>query len=255
MRIAINLATRPFADLGPALKRLRIAMGVLALVVIALVIGLRAIHQKAEEARARDHSLDGKIAHVTQERQDYQALMRRPENAQVLMQAVSLNQLFDEKAFSWTLAMENLETVLPGGVQVTSIEPVRAKDGHITLRLRVVGPRDRAIELVQNLEHSKRFLLPRIVGESAESAGGPGQRMQPVSASDRVNFDLLAEYNPAPPEELKKAKKKAAAAKESGQSPEPEQPGVALGPGLRRPPYTGMPRPKAPHKPHAGVAR
>ena len=96
--------------------------------------------------------------------------MQQPANAQLLDQAEALNQLFDEKAFSWTLAMEDLETVLPGGVQVTSIEPIRDKDGHITLHLRVVGPRDLADDLVRNLEHSRRFLLPRIVGENAESA-------------------------------------------------------------------------------------
>ena len=115
---------------------------------MALGLGLRAFHQKAEAARARDHSLDGQIARITQERQGYQAMMRQPENAEVLAQAEALNKLFDEKAFSWTLAMEDLETVLPGGVQVTSIEPNRDKDGHITLHLRVLGPRDRAIELV-----------------------------------------------------------------------------------------------------------
>jgi type IV pilus assembly protein PilN len=97
--------------------------------------------------------------------------------------------------------MEDLETVLPSGVQVTSIEPARAKDGPITLKLRVVGPRDRAVELVQNLEHSKHFLLPRIVGESSESTGGPAERLEPVSASNRVNFELLADYNPAAPME------------------------------------------------------
>ena len=43
--------------------------------------------------------------------------------------------------------MEDLETVLPSGVQVTTLEPIRDKDGHITLRLRVLGPRDRSIQL------------------------------------------------------------------------------------------------------------
>ena len=71
-----------------------------------------------------------------------------------------------------TPAMENLETVLPAGVQVTQIQPVRAKNGQITLQLRVLGPRDLSVELVRNLEHSKRFLRPRISGESAESSGG-----------------------------------------------------------------------------------
>ncbi len=107
-----------------------------------------------------------------------------------------LNQLFDEKAFSWTLAMEAMETVLPGGVQVTSIEPIRDKDGHITVHVRVVGPRDRADDLVANLEHSRRFLQPRIVGESAESSNSPSQRQEPISISNRFDFDLLADYNP-----------------------------------------------------------
>jgi type IV pilus assembly protein PilN len=209
MRISLNLATRPFADVGPAIKRLRIAMGVLALVAIGLVLGLRAFDQKAEIARARDHSLDGQIAHIAQERQGYQNLMSEPANVQLLQQAGALNKLFDEKAFSWTLAMEDLETVLPSGVQVTTIEPVRAKDGHITLHLRVIGPRDRAVDLVRNLEHSKRFLLPRIVGENAEATAGAGERLEPVSESNRVNFDLLAEYNPALPGEHRTAKKRA----------------------------------------------
>jgi type IV pilus assembly protein PilN len=256
MRISLNLASRPFADLGPAIKRLRIAMGVLAVVAIGLIFGLRDLHQKAEEARARDHSLDGQIDSIAQERQRYQALMHQPANAQLLDQVGTLNRLFDEKAFSWTLAMEDLETVLPGGVQVSTLEPIRGKDGHITLHLRVIGPRDRAVELVRNLEHSKRFLLPRIVGENTESAGGPGQRMEPVSASNRVDFDLLAEYNPALPGERRAARKPSSAREGSGSQPilraVPPASGPAFIPQTRmnrngfsgpgRPPYTGTPQ-------------
>ena len=203
MRISINLATRPFADIGPAIKRLRIAMGVLALTAIALGFGLRAVHQKAEEARASERTLDSRIARIAQERQGYQNLMDKPDNAQLLKQADALNRLFDEKAFSWTLAMENLETVLPGGVQVSTLEPIREKDGLITLHLRVVGPRDRAVDLVRNLEHSRRFFQPRIVGETSESSNTPNQRLEPVSASNRFTFDVLADYNPQAPDETK----------------------------------------------------
>jgi type IV pilus assembly protein PilN len=206
MRISLNLATRPFTDIGPLLKRLRIAMAVLAVVAIALGFGVHALDVQAQEARERVRALDNQIARVTRERQSYQAMMREPENAAVLSQAQNLNQLFDEKAFSWTLAMEDLETVLPGGVQVTTLEPTRDKEGHITLHLRVLGPRDRAIQLVENLEHSRRFLSPRISGETSESNGGPNERMQPVSASSRVNFDLLADYVPAGPGERGAAK-------------------------------------------------
>ena len=221
MRIAINLATRPFADLGPAIKRLRIGMGILALVALALGLGLHAVHNRAEQARERERALDTRIALVTQERQNYQNLMDRPDNAQLLKQADALNRLFDEKAFSWTLAMENLETVLPRGVQVSTLEPVRAKDGHITLHLRVVGPRDRSVELVRNLEHSRRFLQPRIIGENSESTNLPNQRMEPVSESNRFTFDLLAEYNPPTQEEARAASKMANNQHESAESASP----------------------------------
>src|SRR5579862_2284629 len=205
MRISINLATRPFADIGPAIKRLRIGMGILALLAIAFGIGLHAVHNQAEQARQRERSIDAQIARVTLERQGYQDLMNRPDNAQLLKQTDALNRLFDEKAFSWTLAMENLETVLPGGVQVSTLEPTREKDGHILLHLRVVGPRDRSVELVRNLEHSRRFLQPRIIGETSESTNLPNQRLEPVSSSNRFTFDLLADYNPPTPDEARAA--------------------------------------------------
>jgi type IV pilus assembly protein PilN len=255
MRVAINLATRPFADIGPLLKRLRIAMGVLALFAIAFGFGLHELHQKAEEARARDHSLDGKIGSLTRERQGYQALMRQPDNAQALQEAENLNQLFDEKAFSWTLAMEDLETVLPAGLQVTTIEPNRNKDGHITLRLRVVGPRDRAVELVKNLEHSRRFSEPRIVGENSESTGRPGEPAEPVSASNRVDFDVLSEYMPASPEERSEANRKARAAERSTVESVTRGSRPRAGVGHGRPPYTGAPQPQSPIQPRAGGPR
>lgn len=248
MRVTLNLATRPFADLGPAIKRLRIGMGVLAFLSILLGFGLHAIHQKAEAARTRAHSLDGQIAQISQEEERYKALMKQPANAQLLLQAAELNQLIDDKTFSWTLAMEDLETVLPGGVQVTSLEPARQKDGHITLKLRVQGPRDRAVDLVRNLEHSRRFLLPRIVGENAADTGErPGsQRLQPVSVADRVDFDVQADYNPATTEERKAASRRAAAKREDETSRSLPRPVHSLplpAPGQGRPPYTGTPNP------------
>lgn len=232
MRITINLASRPYANLGPALKRLRIAMVVLAVLCLLFFIGLHLFDRQANDARARDHSLDGQIARIQAERAAAEAMMRHPNNAQVLIQAEALNRLFDEKAFSWTLAMEAMETVLPGGVQVTSIEPIRAEDGHITVHVRVVGPRDRADELVANLERSRRFLQPRIVGENAESSNSPSQRQEVISISNRFDFDLLADYNPPTLEEERIAARHA---------PKPNSTvplGIANPHGHGRPPYT-----------------
>jgi type IV pilus assembly protein PilN len=201
MRISLNLATRPFTDIGPAVRRLRIAMGVLAVLCILFGLGLHFFDSRAAAARAREHSVDGQIAQIQAERQRAEDIVHMPANAGVLNQAQALNQIFDAKAFSWTLAMEAMETVLPAGVQVTAIEPIREKDGHITVHMRVAGGHDHAVELVRNLEHSRRFLQPRIVNESAETSNAPNTRPGPVSPSDRFDFDLLADYNPPSPEE------------------------------------------------------
>jgi type IV pilus assembly protein PilN len=201
MRVTLNLATRPFTDLGPAIKRLRIGMAVLATLCLLFVLGLHLFDSQAAEARAREHSLDGAIARIQAERQQAQTFMQQPDNAELLTQAEFLNEQFDEKAFSWTLAMEAMETVLPAGVQVTSIEPQRSKDGHITVELRVLGPHDRSVDLVRNLEHSRRFLEPRIESESAESSSNANQQLGPVSASNRFEFELFADYNPPTLEE------------------------------------------------------
>jgi type IV pilus assembly protein PilN len=264
MKITINLATRPFADIGPMMKNLRIAMAALAVVSLGLGLGLYFLHNKAEAARARDHSLDGDIARITHERQGYETMMRQPDNAQVLTEAGNLNRLFDEKSFSWTLGMEDLETVLPGGVQVTTLEPIRDKTGRITLRLRVVGPRDRVISMVQNLEHSRHFLQSRIVGESSETTGMPGERLEPVAATNKFSFEVLADYNPAIQEAKvaadKKAADEAAAAKATATAKTAEiAPHAPVAhtatPGLRKPTVAGagqMPMAGATRAPMAG---
>jgi type IV pilus assembly protein PilN len=201
MRITLNLATRPFTDLGPAIKRLRIGMAVLAALCLLFALGLHLFDSQAAEARAREHSLDGDLARVQAERQRDQEIMRQPANAQTLLQAEFLNERFDEKAFSWTLAMEAMETVLPAGVQVSSIEPQRRKDGHIVVELRVLGPHDRSNDLVRNLERSRRFLEPRIESESAENSNNANLQLGPVSVTNRFEFELVADYNPPSLEE------------------------------------------------------
>jgi type IV pilus assembly protein PilN len=219
MKVTLNLATRPFTDLGPATKRLRIGMGILAGLCLLFILGLHLFDSQAEAARAREHSLDGDIARIEAQRQAAQAYMQQPDNAQLLKQAEFLNDRFAEKAFSWTLAMEAMETVLPAGVEVTSIEPQRTKKGEINVEIRVLGPHNESVDLVRNLERSRRFIAPRIDNEAAESGNNPNSRMQPpVSASNQFEYELFAGYNPPTSEELaaqnSKAREKAYASHE-----------------------------------------
>jgi len=74
----------------------------------------------------------------------------------------------------------------------------------VMIRLRVSGDRDRAVQLVRNLERSKRFLAPRLTGEAtqAKEAGTQGNNFNANSlAPAGVEFEILANYNPLPPGE------------------------------------------------------
>ena len=178
------------------IRQLRLGMGAMAVLLGLLGLGMLHFHQSALRMEARRERLNRALQRLQQQEQADRASMQLPQNARVLTQAEYLNHLFDEKSFSWTETMEDLETTLPTGVEVTAIEPVRDKEGRLTLRLRVTGQRGPVVDLLRAMEQSPRFVHPRIVGENAASGNGPNG-LQPVNAPLLVNFDLLAEYSQA----------------------------------------------------------
>jgi type IV pilus assembly protein PilN len=197
MRVQLNLASRPFVELGPLYLRLRILIVLLAVIAVPLWLLLGSQKRKADEAHARLARVEQNIQAIQTQQALFESQMREPKNAAILSQSQFLNGLFARKAFSWTAVMMDLENVLPSGVQVLNLDPVISKDGKVTIRLRVSGQHDRAVDLIRNLEHSHRFLSPRLADETAETNQN-GQATQQVSAGSNVNFDLLAEFNPLP---------------------------------------------------------
>jgi type IV pilus assembly protein PilN len=198
MRVSLNLASRPYVELRPLYKRLRLLIAVLAVVAVAFWFVLRTEYARAKAAQARVDAIQNRVAEMRAEQQRDQMEMQQPKEAGILHQAQFLNQLFLAKAFSWTAVMIDLERVLPAGVQVTNIDPAVAKDGHVTVRLRVLGPHDRAVDLMRNLEKSQRFLTPRLTAESAETSGNQNTNFQPAALTNGVNFEIIADYNPLP---------------------------------------------------------
>ncbi len=221
MRIAINLATRPFVELRPLLARLRLVMGGLVLLALCLLFGLHSLSQRAQVATQQMDALRARTEVFQRERLGNEARMRQPQNRGVLDRSQFLNALFARKSFSWTAVMMDLERVLPPGIQVTSIEPVISKEGEVSIRLRVSGDRDRAVQLVRNLERSERFVAPRLAGESAltkekaQALAGISNVSLPAGAGtgnevagNGVEFEIFSGYNPLPGEHPRAARKR-----------------------------------------------
>ena len=259
MRISVNLATRPFVELRPLFARLRLAMALLVLTAVAMAFAVHSLAAKAKVATAEMDGLKAQTNKSTEQRARNEARMRQPENQAVLDRSRFLNGLFARKSFSWTAVMMDLERVLPAGVQVTSIDPVIAKDGEVSIKLRVVGDREKTIQLVRNLEHSSRFRAARLSGETAIAAdkakaigattGAPGVQTVADQGPAAVEFEIFSGYNPLPAASAADAKA-AETGKGKDGKPDPEDEDAAPAPVKRKPVVRRAPAvPVAPVRP------
>ena len=235
MRIQINLATRPYVQLDRLVRQLRIGLGVLALLAVTLGVRLHIVTNQAREQQRQVALLNGQADRLQRERAANEARLRQPVNAATLSRNQFLNAVFARKSFSWTAVLMDLEDVLPTGVQVSSIEPLIATSGEVTIRLRVLGDRERTVQLVRNLEHSRRFVSPRLAGEAQQTADRSSARPtlganglpQPVSAAtgpnglppiSGVEFEIVSGYNPLQPSVREKVTPHTAPAKDVGET-------------------------------------
>jgi type IV pilus assembly protein PilN len=204
MNINLNLATRPYIELRSVYARLRILAVILAVIALPMFLVMHLEETMAAAAQARVAQLQQNIETLREQQAHARALVLEGPNAATIREIDFLNRTFRQKSFSWTATMVDLETVLPYGVAVRGIEPLLAPDGHVLIRLRVDGPREQAIAVIRNLEHSRHFVAPRLVQETeVTDQNKQGNRLQPVntslpSAAPLVRFDILSDYRPLP---------------------------------------------------------
>jgi type IV pilus assembly protein PilN len=161
---------------------------VTALLVFLAVNGLI----EGNRDRQQMSKLKTQLAEFDRERSQAEAMLNQPQNRTVRDQSHFLNDLFARKAFSWTLAFEQLEQVMPAHLHVISIHPGISADNNLELKLVVGGEtREQALDLVRKMESSKHFRQTRIDTEKFETANNVN------NSNDRVQFDIDALYVPA----------------------------------------------------------
>jgi len=192
MQLNINLASQPYEDSRQFWTYWGTGIGLLSLVTILLVF--LAVNGFIEGGRDRQQmsKLKTQLAEFDHERSQAEAMLNQPQNRTVRDQSHFLNELFVRKAFSWTLAFEQLEQVMPAHLHVISIHPGISADNNLELKLVVGGEtREQALDLVRKMESSKHFRQTRIDTEKFETANNSSAN------NDRVTFDIDALYVPA----------------------------------------------------------
>src|SRR4051794_7684048 len=137
MKIPINLASQPFRRDRALLAGSIAVCAVLVLTLGALVSLGVADHRQMADTRAEIARLNARVRTLTAEQADVDAVLRKPENAEVLEGTAFLNDLLARKGISWTRIFADLEKVLPYNVRLIQIHPAVDAQNRVTLDMQV----------------------------------------------------------------------------------------------------------------------
>ena len=175
MNISINLASQPFRRDRPLLIGSTIA-GVLLFALFCLLVTLT-LMERSRLAATRNEiaSLETQLRRIGAEQAKLEAVLQRPENAQVLDRSLFLNSLIYRKGISWTKIFADLEEILPHNVRVISIRPSVNAQNQIVLEMSV-GAEQTAplLQLIVKLENSESF------GHTSVSSILPPSQSEPL---------------------------------------------------------------------------
>jgi type IV pilus assembly protein PilN len=166
MKLTINLATRIYIDM----KRLNFfTAGAIVLLTLLLLFNAYKISSGFQEKGRLNHGitvLEGKtrkIKSAAVPEKQYQALLSSIRFA---------NGIIERKTFDWLMLFDRLESIVPDGIAISSIEPSPKDDS-----LKLAGAAKSFGNLrkfVENLEESQFFTEVYLVSQS--EAQGPSGR-------------------------------------------------------------------------------
>jgi type IV pilus assembly protein PilN len=145
MNLQINLATRVYVNTS----RLRLAIGVISLVLAALLYAnifnlISNFHEIGRLTEKTSHDRRSAPADLVPEK-EYQQLMARVQFA---------NDILKKRSFDWLLLLDHFEAVVPDGVVLTAVTPGKEKEIKLSGAAYQFANVRRFLE---NLESSKGF--------------------------------------------------------------------------------------------------
>jgi len=175
MKIPINLASEPFRR-DRAMLIASAAVALLMAATLAVLVSLaRADSLQLADVRREVAQLRSQIAAASRKQAGFEAIIRKPENAQVLETSVFLNSLLSRKGISWTRVLADLEKTMPPNVRMLNIQPYVTGRNQVVLSLQVgsEGP-EPVIQFYKALEASDVF------GEVSQNTYQPPSQSEPL---------------------------------------------------------------------------
>jgi type IV pilus assembly protein PilN len=188
MRLDINLATHPHEDARAFYFRASATLGAIALVTALLILITLRQWRNTRDISAELGQVQHQISQLDKEKAKSEEILNRPENRGTRDRSRFVNSLIAQKSFSWTQVFADLEKLMPTQVHLVSINP-ELKQNQISMRMVVGGTsREKAIDLLHNLENSRHFREPRELSEQTQ--------VRPVAGQDTIQIEISAVYVP-----------------------------------------------------------
>lgn len=199
MRIRINLASQPYEDAKQYLARWGTFLAILGVVTVALVWFTVYSVRRSSDINRKLSQMRTNISTLDQEKAGAERMLALPQNRGTVDKSEYLNGIFARKAFSWTTVFSDMEKLMPSGLRVLSITPELDEQNQLHVHIMVGGEnRDRALELVRNLEKTPRF-RDVILRSDVMNVTTTGSQISSSEEHDPIRFDIIARYLPGVP--------------------------------------------------------
>ncbi len=173
--MTLNFARVPFRN--ERLSQLIFSIAAIGLVAATVVHGVvltRYLQREREELDSKVQAYEEEVAEVEESLSRKRIELDSKKNEARDERIRFLSSIYRQKNFSWTGLFNELESISPAAVRITSIAPTEIA-GDLLVRLSIVGRSlEDVLEMVTRLEASRLFETVLPMDEMQEGDGGTG---------------------------------------------------------------------------------
>lgn len=174
MKVALNLATRPFGRYRAFYAASAVAGAVLFAAAVVMVAMFVSSYRRSPELARQEAEYRRQLSALAQKQAELEGILRRPQNSAVLERSIFLNELLYRKGISWTRTFADLEALMPPRVRLISVRPQVTPDNEVGLDMQIgTETREAFVEFLKGLEGSDLFRSPVLYNDNPPTENQP----------------------------------------------------------------------------------
>lgn len=181
IKININLSSRPFVNNRKFFLITASLLTLLSCVSYWNIYRYKSVHSNRGQVKRLLTQSQVQIEKLEKDQQEIMARLQKPETGEFLDLVDYINRLIQQRTFSWTRLLNDLETLIPSNLQIISIRP-QITGNEIGIEIIASGRSSHDyIEFISNLESSGKFYNVNPIYEDISKSPGLVGRLINVS--------------------------------------------------------------------------